>query len=199
MSEAATVRHEPVVARDRGLVRAQFLRTQSFDACDFLTVVVTVEGRLAALGPQQLQAADARNRVVFGGGSGRGDFLDVEGKRSAIARPRRVRRAALIAPEQVTGAVLVPEHHQASAFPQFHEAFGLTRHIDVVGREKSDQLRGGPSGCRHQAREIVTRERNAQVATAVAASRAAKRERVVRCHGFSVARVTGVSSARRVA
>jgi len=94
----------------------------------------------------------------------------------AIARARSVRRTALIRAEKYTRALALREHHQRvpSVVIEQHEAPRFADQIDLARGEPSHELRGSSTRRIGQAPQIRVCERNPQIATAIAATRAAK-------------------------
>jgi hypothetical protein len=162
----------PAVARQR--VPARNTRLVIGELAPAL-LVVTVDARelvrgselVAAAGERQAREA-ARSAVLVA--------LEIEGEEPAVARPVRIRRAATLVVEQVARAARVAQHHQAAPGAELDEAARLVRHVDGVRCEPVDQRGRGTPEATAQAREVVVRERDAQLATARAAAVAAERE-----------------------
>ena len=94
----------------------------------------------------------------------------------AIARPRRVHTALLILAQKNAGSALLCERHQR--MPPFaieqHQAPGFPREIDFACGHPGDDLRSRAARGVDQAPQIRIGQRNAQIAAAIAATRAAK-------------------------
>jgi len=120
------VKRASIPAGDDALIQLELLPALGVLGGESFEIVAAIAGVVATEERQQSDPADARF-------VSRAAPLEVERKRTAVARTRGVRRAPVIGPEQETSLVALREHHQAPPLAELDEALRLAGHVHLFG------------------------------------------------------------------
>jgi hypothetical protein len=82
----------------------------------------------------------------------------VERKNATAERPERIDAAAGVVPEKKASAMLVAQHHHASALSQSDERFGFVVHLDRVTADEPHDIERALSGANDNRGEIAIGE-----------------------------------------
>lgn len=156
---------EPIPARDQFSILNKLSRTPVVLALDSGDALPRVVGVFALGESQQSDYSSAWNA-----------WLDVEREQPAIQGSSVVDATAQLGRKKPTRALSMREHQKAPTHVELYEGLGRRAHVDLVRPQPFDERFTRIARRILQAQYVAVSERDAQVAAAVAATRAAKRD-----------------------